>query len=137
MNQVQKGGVQKTPEADIKSTVVRTRPIPDRKDWKENDLRELKNFYLGGIDCCEHGERFAEDVHSLCELIGSFIERPVDVCAGLCLPKKGLIDRDTYREALRRCTDLFFTTGLLEAIMCLSREEPADDSIFFGVGGDE
>jgi len=137
MNQVQKGGDEKLPKVNIKNSSVHNRSISDRKDWKEHDLRELKNFYVNGFYCCEYGERFAEDIHSLCELIGFFIERPVDVCVGLCLPERGLIDRDSYREALRRCTDLLFITGLLEAIMCLPQEEPADSSIFFGVDGNE
>ena len=44
MTEVQKGGVEKTPQKDIKNDADRNRSVSDRTE-REKDLRELNDMY--------------------------------------------------------------------------------------------
>ena len=44
MTEVQKGGVEKTPQTVIKNDADRNRSVSDQTEW-EKDLRELNDMY--------------------------------------------------------------------------------------------
>ena len=67
MTGVQKGGVEKTPQKDIKSTEVRNRSVSDRIE-REKDLRELNDLYTECLWYMQEDNPYAEHIYDLSDL---------------------------------------------------------------------
>lgn len=119
MTGVQKGGVEKTPQKDIKSTEVRNRSVSDQTE-RENDLRELNDMYTECLWYMEEDNPYAEHIYDLQTYLEYCLDRKVDVIPEGWIPKKGHVDKLAYAKCLDRITELLFTTGLLRELLELN-----------------
>lgn len=121
MTGVQKGGVEKTPQKDIKSTEVRNRSISDQVE-REKDLRELNDIYTECLWHLEEGEPYCEHIYDLQDCLEYCLGRKVDVIPEGWIAKKGHPSRIAYGKCLENITELLFTTGLLRELLELKTE---------------
>lgn len=119
MNRVQKGGVMKTPQEDIKKDEVRNRSVSDQTEW-EKDLKELNDMYAECLWYMEDDNPYAEHIYDLQTYLEYCLDRKVDVIPEGWIPKKGHVDKLAYAKCLERITELFFTTGLLRELLELN-----------------
>lgn len=119
MTEVQKGGVVKTPQKDIKNDADRNRSVSDRTEW-EKDLRELNDMYTECLWYMEEDNPYAEHIYDLQTYLEYCLDRKVDVIPEGWIPKKGHVDKLAYAKCLERITELLFTTGLLRALLELN-----------------
>ena len=130
MTGVQKGGVEKTPQKDIKSTEVRSRSVSDQTEW-ENDLRELNDMYTECLWYMEEDNPYAEHIYDLQTYLEYCLDRKVDVIPEGWIPKKGHVDKLAYAKCLDRITELLFTTGLLRELLELNSKTDFIDTEAF------
>ncbi|WP_400146311.1 hypothetical protein [Candidatus Methanarcanum hacksteinii] len=116
MTEVQKGGVEKTPQTDIKDDAVRNRSLSDQKK-REEDLRELNDMYTECLWCLEEDNPYAEHIYDLQTYIEYCLDRKVDVIPEGWIPKKGHVDKFAYAKCLGKITELLFTTRLLRELL--------------------
>ena len=116
MTGVQKGGVEKTPQMNIKDDVVRNRSLSDRKK-REEDLRELNDMYAECLWYMEEERPYAEHIYDLQTYIEYCLDRKVDVIPEGWIPKKGHVDKFAYAKCLGKITELLFTTRLLRELL--------------------
>lgn len=119
MTGVQKGGVEKTPQKDIKNDADRNRSVSDQTEW-EKDLRELNDMYTECLWYMEEDNPYAEHIYDLQTYLEYCLDRKVDVIPEGRIPKKGHVDKLAYAKCLGRITELLFTTGLLRALLELN-----------------
>ena len=119
MTRVQKGGVEKTPQKDIKNDADRNRSVSDQTEW-EKDLRELNDMYTECLWYMEEDNPYAEHIYDLQTYLEYCLDRKVNVIPEGWIPKKGHVDKLAYAKCLERITELLFTTGLLREILGLN-----------------
>lgn len=119
MTEVQKGGVEKTPQKDIKNDADRNRSVSDQTEW-EKDLRELNSMYKECLWYMEEGNPYAEHIYDLQTYLEYCLDRKVNVIPEGWIPKKGHVDKFAYAKCLGRITELLFTTGLLRELLELN-----------------
>ena len=119
MTEVQKGGVEKTPQKDIKNDADRNRSVSDRTE-REKDLRELNDMYTECLWYMEEDNPYAEHIYDLQTYLEYCLDRKVDVIPEGWIPKKGHVDKLAYAKCLGRITELLFTTGLLRELLELN-----------------
>ena len=119
MTRVQKGGVEKTPQKDIKNDADRNRSVSDQTEW-EKDLRELNDMYTECLWYMEEDNPYAEHIYDLQTYLEYCLDRKVNVIPEGWIPKKGHVDKLAYAKCLERITELLFTTGLLRELLELN-----------------
>ena len=119
MTGVQKGGVEKTPQKDIKNDADRNRSVSDRTE-REKDLRELNDMYTECLWYMEEDNPYAEHIYDLQTYLEYCLDRKVNVIPEGWIPKKGHVDKLAYAKCLERITELLFTTGLLRELLKLN-----------------
>ena len=118
MTEVQKGGVEKTPQTVIKNAEVRNRSVSDQTEW-EKDLRELNDMYTECLWYMEEDNPYAEHIYDLQTYLEYCLGRKVNVIPEGWIPRKGHIDKLAYAKCLGKITELLFTTGLLKELLDL------------------
>lgn len=118
MTGVQKGGVAKTPQTDIKSREVLNRSVSDQIE-REKDLRELNDMYTECLWYMEEDRPYAEHIYDLQTYLEYCLDRKVNVIPEGWIPRKGHIDKLAYAKCLEKITELLFTTGILRELLDL------------------
>jgi hypothetical protein len=118
MTGVQKGGMEKTPQTDIRNDGVRYRSISDRIE-REKDLRELNDLYTECLWYMQEDDPYAEHIYDLQTYLEYCLGRKVNVIPEGWIPRKGHIDKLAYAKCLGKITELLFTTGLLKELLDL------------------
>ena len=121
MTGVQKGGVEKTPQEDIKNTEVRNWSISDQVE-RAKDLRELSDIYTECLWHLEEGEPYCEHIYDLQTYLEYCLGRKIDVIPEGWIPNKGHSNKLAYAKCLEKITELLFTTGLLRELLELKTE---------------
>lgn len=119
MTEVQKGGVEKTPQKDIKNDADRNRSVSDRTE-REKDLRELNDMYTECLWYMEEDNPYAEHIYDLQTYLEYCLDRKVDVIPEGWIQKKGHIGKLVYAKCLGKITEILFTTGLLRELLELN-----------------
>ena len=118
MTEVQKGGVEKTPQTVIKNDADRNRSFSDQIE-REKDLRELNDLYTECLWYMQEDNPYAEHIYDLQTYLEYCLGRKVNVIPEGWIPRKGHIDKLAYAKCLGKITELLFTTGLLKELLDL------------------
>ena len=130
MTGVQKGGVEKTTQKDIKNDADRNRSISDRIE-REKDLRELNDLYTECLWYMQEDNPYAEHIYDLRTYLEYCLGRKVDVIPEGWIPRKGHVDKLAYAKCLGKFTELLFTTGLLRELLELNSKTDFIDTEAF------
>ena len=121
MTEVQKGGVEKTPQTDIKDDMVCNRSLSDRKK-REEDLRELNDMYAECLWYMEEERPYAEHIYDLQTYIEYCLDRKINAIPEGWIPRKGHVDKILYAKCLEKIMELLYITGLLKELLDLKVE---------------